>query len=124
MKVSLKPKKLRKKTGVTRQELSVNKLAESSTRRRFQVQPSSRFRQRRCVDRDGVEMVWQEATETVVGRRRSIKKATTWWSDKVKQAVRKKEDMYKETLGERSDRLWETGQAPEDWQKAVIVAIQ
>ena len=124
MKVSLKPKKLRKKTGVTRQKLSVNKLAESSTRRRFQVQLSSRFRQRRCVDRDGVEMVWQEATETVVGRRRSIKKATTWWSDKVKQAVRKKEDMYKETLGERSDRLWETGQAPEDWQKAVIVAIQ
>ena len=80
MKVSLKPKKLRKKTGVTRQKLSVNKLAESSTRRRFQVQLSSRFRQRRCVDRDGVEMVWQEfrdsiteATETVVGRR-SIKK--------------------------------------------------
>ena len=116
---------------MTRQKLSVNKLAESSTRRRFQVQLSSRFRQRRCVDRDGVEMVWQEfrdsiteATETVVGRRRSIKKATTWWSDKVKQAVRKKEDMYKETLGERSDRLWETGQAPEDWQKAVIVAIQ
>ena len=74
MKVSLKPKKLRKKTGVTRQKLSVNKLAESSTRRRFQVQLSSRFRQRRCVDRDGVEMVWQEATETVVGRRRSIKR--------------------------------------------------
>ena len=59
---------------MTRQKLSVNKLAESSTRRRFQVQLSSRFRQRRCVDRDGVEMVWQEATETVVGRRRSIKR--------------------------------------------------
>lgn len=28
MKVSLKPKKLRKKTGVTRQKLSVNKLGE------------------------------------------------------------------------------------------------
>ena len=74
MKVSLKPRKPRKEMGVIRQKLRVNKLAESSTRR-FQVELSSRFRQRRCVDGDGVESVWQEfrdsiteATEKMVGR--------------------------------------------------------
>ena len=80
MKVSLKPRKPRKETGVTRQKLRVNKLAESSTRRRFQLELSSRFRQRRCVSGDGVQRVWQEfrdsiteATEKVVARR-TVKK--------------------------------------------------
>ena len=43
MKVSLKPRKLRKEMGVIRQKLRVNKLAESSTRRRFQDEQSSRL---------------------------------------------------------------------------------
>ena len=62
---------------MTRQKLRVNKLAESTTRRRFQLELSSRFRQMKCVSGDGVEKVWQEfrdsiteATEKVVGRRR------------------------------------------------------
>ena len=59
MKVCLKPKKSRKETGVTRQKLSVNKLADTSTRRRFQVELDSRFRQKKCVGGDGVETVWQ-----------------------------------------------------------------
>ena len=83
MKVSLKPRKPRKETGVTRQKLRVNKLAGSSIRRRFQLELSSRFRQRRCVSGDGVERVWQEfrdliteATEKVVDRskKRRVKK--------------------------------------------------
>ena len=115
MKVCLKPKKPRKETGVTRQKLRVNKLADSITRR-FQVEFSSRFRQRKCISGEGVERVWQEfrdsiteATEKVVGRskKRRNKKATSWWSDEVKQAERKKKDMYKKALGERSDRAWE-----------------
>ena len=73
----------------------VNKLADSITRRRFQVELSSRFRQRKCVGGEGVERVWQElrdsiteATEKVVGRsKKRIKKATSWWSEEVKQAV-------------------------------------
>ena len=110
IKGSLKPRKLRKEMGVTRQKLRVNKLADSSTRRRFQVSLSSRFRQRRCVAGNDLERVWQEftdsiteATEKVVSRskKRKVKKATSWWSDKVKQAVRKKKDMYKKLLEER-----------------------
>ena len=92
MKVCLKPKKPRKETGLTREKLRVNKLADSVTRRRFQVELSSRFRQRKCVGGDGVERVWQEfrdsiteATEKVVGRsKKRIKKATSWWSEEVK----------------------------------------
>ena len=48
MKTSVKP---RKETGVTRQKLRANKLAKSSTMRRFQVQP---IRQKRCIDGDDV----------------------------------------------------------------------
>ena len=112
MKVCLTPKKPRKETGVTREKLRVNKLADSITRRRFQVELSSRFRLRKCVGGNGVERVWQEfrdsiteATEKVVGRskKRRIKRPG-WWSDEVKQAVRKKKDMYKKALGERLDR--------------------
>ena len=63
----------------------MNKLADSVTRRRFQVELSSRFRQRKCVGGDGVERVWQEfrdsiteATEKVVCRsKKRIKKATS-----------------------------------------------
>ena len=67
------------------------------------------------VGGDGMERVWQEfrdsitkSTEKVVGRsKKRIKKATSWWSEEVKQAVRKKKDMYKKALGERLDRAWE-----------------
>ena len=129
MKVSLKPRKLRKEMGVIRQKLRVNKLAESSTRRRFQVELSSRFRQRRCVDGNDVERVWREfkdsiteATEKVVGRskKRKVKKATSWWSVEVKQAVRKKKDMYKKALGERSDKAWEEYKVAKKEAKRVV----
>ena len=30
---------------------------------------------------------------------------TSWWSDEVKHAVRKKKDMYKKALGKGSDSL-------------------
>lgn len=98
MKVSLKPSKLRKEIGVTIQKLRVMiKLAESRTRRRFHVELSSRFRQRRCVDENGVERVWQEfrdliteATEKVVDRskKRKVKK-TISWSERRKTCTRK-----------------------------------
>ena len=128
MKVCLKPKKPRKETGLTREKLRVNKLADSVTRRRFQVELSSRFRQRKCVGGDGVERVWQEfrdsiteATEKVVGRsKKRIKKATSWWSKEVKQAVQKKKDMYKKALGERPDRAWEDYKVAKKEAKRVV----
>ena len=128
MKVCLKPKKPRKETGLTREKLRVNKLADSATRRRFQVELSSRFRQRKCVGGDGVERVWQEfrdsiteATEKVVGRsKKRIKKASSWWSKEVKQAVQKKKDMYKKALGERLDRAWEDYKVAKKEAKRVV----
>ena len=77
---------------------------------------------------DGVERVWQEfrdsiteATEKVVGRsKKRIKKATSWWSEEVKQAVQKKKDMYKKALGERSDRAWEDYKVAKKEAKRVV----
>ena len=134
MKVCLKPKKPRKETGVTREQLRVNKLVDSVSRRRFQVELSSKLRQRKCV---GGEMVWRgcgrssetqshaEAIEKVVGRsKKRIKKATSWWSDEVKQAVRKKKGMYKKALGERSDRAWEDYKVAKRKAKRVVREVK
>ena len=58
----------------------------------------------------------------VVGRikKRKVKKTTSWWSDEVKQAVRKKKDMYKEVLGERSNRAWEEYKVTKKEAKRVV----
>ena len=63
-----------------------------------------------------------EATEKVVGRskKRKVKKATSWWSVEVKQAVRKKKDRYKKALGERSDKAWEEYKVAKKEAKRVV----
>ena len=43
-----------------------------------------------------------------ISRRRWQKKATGWWSEKVKEVVKRKKAMYKRALGEKSESAWKS----------------
>ena len=47
--------------------------------------------------------------EKVVGksRKRGQRRATSWWNEEVKTAVRRKKELYNRALGEKSERAWE-----------------
>ena len=89
---------------------------EKEVRRKFQRELDIRLRQGACKREEGVEKAWQsfrdtikDVAEKVVGksRKRGQRRATSWWNEEVKSAVRRKKELYNRALGEKSERAWE-----------------
>ena len=85
-------------------------------RRKFHLELDARFKQSRCKVEEGVEEAWQcfrdnvkEAALKVAGRNRKMRqnKATGWWSEQMKEAVRRNKELYTRALGEKTERAWE-----------------
>ena len=95
--------------------LRLRKLLDWGERVRFQTELGKLFE--KASDRMGedVEEVWKEfkraileVTERVVGRQRLGKhrKATSWWSSDVKEAVKRKKWLYRKALNDKTEESW------------------
>ena len=116
MKLKLKIRKQRKPEKSIQQKLRLNKLMEKEVTRKFQRELDIRLRQRACKREEGVENTWQgfrdtikDVAEKVIGRsrKRRQRRATSWWNEEVKTAVRRKKELYNRALREKSESVWE-----------------
>ena len=69
------------------------------------------------VMRDTIKNV----AEKMVGRsrKREQRRATRWWNEEVKRAVRRKKELYNRALGEKSQRTWEDKRASKEPKRVV-----
>ena len=129
MKLKLKIRKQRKPEKSIKQKLRLNKLMEKEVRRKFQRELDIRLRQRACKREEEVENTWQgfrdtikDVAEKVIGRsrKRRQRRATSWWNEEVKTAVRRKKELYNRALREKNESVWEDYKTASKEAKRVV----
>ena len=82
---------------------------------RFQTELGKMFEKTSDHMGEDVEVAWKEfkgailaVTESVVCRQRAGKhrKATSWWSSDVKEAVKREKGLYRKALNDKTDKSW------------------
>ena len=60
--------------------------------------------------------------EKVIGksRKRGQRRATSWWNEEVRTAMRKKKELYNRALVEKSEGAWEEYKRPSKEAKCVV----
>ncbi len=115
MKVDLRWSRRKKEKRRIGNRLSLRKLMNWEVRVRFQTELGKCFEKSSVWVGEDVEEKWKEfkwairaVTERVVGRQRSgrHRKATGWWSNDVKEAVKRKKILYKKALNDKSEESW------------------
>ena len=78
---------------------------------------------------EDVEEAWKEfkwailaVTERVAGRHRAGKhrKATSWWNNDVKEAVKKKKCLYRKALNDKTVQSWKLYKEAKKFAKQVV----
>lgn len=96
--------------------MRVHRLENRETKWKFQQELSRRFKEAKERSGDDVEKAWKEfrlaameVAERVVGRRRNRqqRKAMAWWNGEVKEAVKRKKELYRKALNEKTQEAWE-----------------
>ena len=53
-------------------------------------------------------------------RKRGQRRATSWWNEEVKTAVRRKKELYNRALNEKSEKAWEDYKSASKETKRVV----
>ena len=115
MKVDLRWTRGKKEVRNEGNRLRLRKLRNWEVRMRFQTELKKLFEEasnRLIDDAEEVWKVFKEAilavTERVVGRQKAgrQRKTTSWWSNDVKEAVKRKKLLYRKALNDKTDESW------------------
>ena len=129
LKVRLQVKRRKKCTEAGRSKLRVHRLENRETRWKFQQELSRKFKEANEKSGDDIEKAWKEfrfavieVAQRVVGRSRNKRqrKATAWWSEEVKEAVKRKKELYRKALNEKTQETWETYKKASKEAKRVV----
>ena len=108
---------------------SRKKQVEGETKWKFQLELSRRCKEAKEKTGDDVEktlkefrLAAMEVAERVVGRSRNRQQrnATAWWNDEVKEAVKRKKELHRKALNEKTQEAWERYEKASKEAKRVV----